>query len=46
MARAGARRQRRKAPNLASEHINGEATGQAAAGGDRVDSRSRARGES
>jgi hypothetical protein len=38
MARAGARRQGRKAPNLAGERVNGEATERAAAGGDRVDS--------
>jgi hypothetical protein len=46
MARAGARRQGRKAPNLAGERVNGEAMGRAAAGGDRVNSRSWARGES
>jgi hypothetical protein len=46
MAQAGARRQRCKAPNLSGERVNGEATERAAAGGDRVDSRSRARGES
>jgi hypothetical protein len=46
MARAGARRQRRKAPNLLGERINGEATGQATAGGDHVDRRSMVRGES
>jgi hypothetical protein len=46
MARTGARRQKRKAPNPAGERVNGEATGRAATGGDRVDSRSRARGES
>jgi hypothetical protein len=46
MARAGARRQGRKAPNFAGERVNGEAMERAAAGGDRIDSRSRARGES
>jgi hypothetical protein len=46
MARASTRRQRRKAPNFAGERVNGEAIERAAAGGDRVDSRSRARGES
>jgi hypothetical protein len=46
MARAGARRQRHKAPNLLGERINGEATGQATAGGDHVDRRSMVRGES
>jgi hypothetical protein len=38
MAWAGARRQGRKAPNLADERVNGEATERAVAGGDRVDS--------
>jgi hypothetical protein len=38
MARAGTRRQGRKAPNLAGERINGEATGRVVAGGDRADS--------
>jgi hypothetical protein len=46
MARAGARRQGRKAPNLAGERVNGEAIGRAAGSGDHVDSRSRVRGES
>jgi hypothetical protein len=38
MARAGAGRQGRKAPNLAGERVNGAATGRVVAGSDRADS--------
>jgi hypothetical protein len=38
MARAGTRRQGRKAPNLAGERVNGEAMRRVVADGDRVDS--------
>jgi hypothetical protein len=45
MGRLGHSARGRKAPICAGERVNGEETGRAVAGDERVDGRSRARGE-